>query len=431
MTIPTDPYNSASRRPFDDDEVLAPLDHDDVQAAEKSGLSYGDSDLFAWDQAFSAQSAAVAEDISEEPGSDNESVQLPADHVQPADSLNDLGASFDSAQGGAHSAPQDSAQDVAHGEPALSAEQGREGYNALPDEERKNATLVDVVSAHSADDADDTARPSRTRALSQDETFTSGLAVDDAEASVYSVGTEFAAGGMAIAAAAGSANAAEGAQSNLVDSETGRSDEAREGFVQAASPAQDDERRARWSADPGDDAYLEIPDEPQSRTGAHIGIFFATLLLIPLAWYLISDAGVRLGMVKGNPWDTGSLNFLALGELLGGVVVMLVIFLFARASSLGAQVLGTLIAVAGSIAILLPAQGAHFAARVEDSIGSYNAFTGNVAHHLNLDLATGRIAILGFVLLFLGVVAHGARRRGAVRAAAIARRELLLKEPMQ
>ncbi|MFC5370890.1 hypothetical protein [Arcanobacterium bovis] len=430
MTTPTDPYNSASRRPFDDDDVLAPLEQDDVQAAEKSGLSYGDSDLVAWDQAFSAHSAAVADDASDDEtegkhvestgdsaGEAGSELHLLAtertDTAQPADSSNAADPLFTSSE--------DSSR-VAEGR--------SEGYNALPDEERKNATLVDVVSAHSADDADDTARPSRNRALAQDETFTSGLGVDDAEANISSVGTGFAAGGMAVTAAAGALNtdAAHASADTAVNAEYA---ENREGFVQAAGPDHDGDRQARWSADPGDDAYLEVPDEPQSRTGAHIGIFFATLLLLPLAWYLLSDAGVRLGMVKNNPWDTGSLNFLALGELVAGVVVMLVIFLVARASSLGAQVLGALVAIAGTIAILLPTRGARFAARVDEAIGSYNAFTANVAHHLNLDLATGRVAILGFVLLFLGVVAHGARRRGAVRAAAIARRELLLKDQNQ
>lgn len=47
-----------------------------------------------------------------------------------------------------------------------------------------------------------------------------------------------------------------------------------------------DERRERWSNDPGDDVLTEdIPAEPKKRGLAHVGVFFLTLLLLPVAWY--------------------------------------------------------------------------------------------------------------------------------------------------
>ncbi|WP_124054407.1 hypothetical protein [Arcanobacterium ihumii] len=417
MTTPTDPYNSASRRPFDDDEVLAPLEGDASADAEKSGPSYGDSDLFAWDQAFSAQSASVAEDLSNDdaPALDESSHadilagENSVEVISEGESTPSETKTFESI---------DESKDF--DQPTNDASQAATGYNSLPNEDRKNATLFDVASAHSADEADDASRPSRTHALNRDESFASALSPDDATTSTASAGTGFAAGGMAVAAAteASYANDRIGVASD--------EDDQRNGFMNGVTP--DDDQRARWSTDPGEDAYVDVPEEPKSRIGAHFGAFFATLLLLPLAWYLVSDAGVRLGMVKNNPWETGSLNFLAVGELLAGLIVLLVIFLLARASSIGAHVIGGLLAIAGFVAIIVPAQGARFATAVDDAIGSYNAFTGNVAHHLNLDLGTGRIAVLGFVLLLAGIVAHGARRRGAVRATAVTRREFLVKD---
>lgn len=56
----------------------------------------------------------------------------------------------------------------------------------------------------------------------------------------------------------------------------------------------------------------------------------------------------------------------------------------------------------------------------------FNDFTGNVAHHLTSDLATGRMTVYGFLLLMTGVVSHNARRQGAERGGIIAKRDLLL-----
>ncbi|MEW6932873.1 hypothetical protein [Trueperella pyogenes] len=190
-----------------------------------------------------------------------------------------------------------------------------------------------------------------------------------------------------------------------------------------------DERRERWSNDPGDDVLTEdIPAEPKKRGLAHVGAFFLTLLLLPVAWYFISDAGARLAVVPGNPWLTGSVQLMPLGELLAGIVVVGVIWLAARASSLGAQVLGTIVFLAGAAALVMPQLAQNLIAQLDIAIGSYNAFTGNVVYHLTNDLASGRLAVFGALLLLTGLVAHGSRRRGQTYATALTRRHYLLKE---
>ncbi|WP_406715948.1 hypothetical protein QEU96_02350 [Trueperella pyogenes] len=190
-----------------------------------------------------------------------------------------------------------------------------------------------------------------------------------------------------------------------------------------------DERRERWSNDPGDDVLTEdIPAEPKKRGLAHVGTFFLTLLLLPVVWYFISDAGARLAVVPGNPWLTGSVQLMPLGELLAGIVVVGVIWLAARASSLGAQVLGTIVFLAGAAALVVPQLAQNLIAQLDIAIGSYNAFTGNVVYHLTNDLASGRLAVFGALLLLTGLVAHGSRRRGQTYATALTRRHYLLKE---
>ncbi len=200
-------------------------------------------------------------------------------------------------------------------------------------------------------------------------------------------------------------------------------------FMTAASPADAADRRERWSADPGDAVLTDdIPAQPKGRGLTHTLTLLATLLLVPVAWYLIADAGARLANVPNNPWLTGSPQLMPLLELAGGVVVAGIIWWLARASSLGAHVIGTLVFVAGAGALAAPTFAQDLIGRLSNAIGDYNAFTGNVVYHLGNDLATGRIAVFGALLILTGIVSHGARRRGQTFATAVTRRHFLLRE---
>ncbi|WP_216395461.1 hypothetical protein [Arcanobacterium phocae] len=179
-----------------------------------------------------------------------------------------------------------------------------------------------------------------------------------------------------------------------------------------------------WGTDPGD--LDPIPDEPKGRGWLHVGGFFLTILLLPVAWYFISDAGARLYLVDNNPWETKSFALFPFVELIGGLAVITLIWLTARATSLGAQFWGAVITLCGLAALITPSSAQRAITWLDNQIGSYNAFTGNVIHHIELDFGTGRVAILGFMLFMTGIVAHAARRRGQVYATAVTRRELML-----
>lgn len=170
-----------------------------------------------------------------------------------------------------------------------------------------------------------------------------------------------------------------------------------------------------------------IPEEPRGRGWAHAGVFFATLILAPLAWYLVADSGVRLAGLEDSAWNTGTADWLVVLELLGALLCLGVLWYLASFSSVGAIVFGTIIAIAGAIAIFAPtfAQDLLQSSTMQEFAG-LNDFTGNVHHHLTNDMASGRLTIYGFLLLMTGVVSHAARRHGAERGDIIGRRTVLL-----
>lgn len=172
-----------------------------------------------------------------------------------------------------------------------------------------------------------------------------------------------------------------------------------------------DERAERYAPDAdlfAGASYDKVP----SRAGAHWWSLLGTLLLTPVAWYLLSDAGARMTLPADNQWESGVLNLAALGELLGGIVVLAVILFAARASSLGAFVVGSLVTLVGGAFVLFPTITQDFAEPYLQWLRDYNDFGGNIAHHLVADGSTGRILVAGIALILVGLVSHSARRRG-------------------
>ncbi|WP_353065820.1 hypothetical protein [Arcanobacterium hippocoleae] len=418
MHTPTDPYNSANRRPFeDDDEVLAPIEEvsDHAENSETSGLDrgesgvleYGDAEALAWDKVFTAQSAAVASE-TDEPVSAQE------------DTIDSFTADSNALTENAAVAPSVT-ENAASEKLATSANSPSshndfsfgEGFNTLPAEQRANAGLGDVLSAHSADEARYDA--------TQDE-FVPGFV---ASGSAENIG--IGASGAPAVAAAGALGAV-GATAPQAAPAVSTQQTSLGGFMHPGISADDDaQRRARWEQGPS--AYLNDEDidleAPGGRAWTHVGIFFLTLLLIPITWYLLSDASVRLNLVENNPWDTGVVSFAAILELFGGLVGMLLLILLARASSLGAQIFGFILTVGGMAALIVPNTVKSWFTDLDQAIGDFNAFTANVVHHLDLDFGSGRIAIFGLVLLASGLTAHFARRSGAERATIYERRKAL------
>ncbi|NCD19252.1 MAG: hypothetical protein EOL89_04615 [Actinobacteria bacterium] len=240
-----------------------------------------------------------------------------------------------------------------------------------------------------------------------------------------------AAAGTAGAAAAGAAGAAATRtdappadtavrRSSLMPQQQAPSNEPR----RLMTDTQADERAERYAPEADADLFAGAAhDKVPSRAGAHWWGILATLLLTPVAWYLLSDAGARMTLPAENQWESGVLNLAALGELLAGILVLAVILLAARASSLGAFIVGSLVAIIGGAFVLFPALTQEFLEPYLQWLRDYNDFGGNIAHHLVADGSTGRILVAGIALILVGFVSHSARRRG--------RREQTIREAIE
>lgn len=176
------------------------------------------------------------------------------------------------------------------------------------------------------------------------------------------------------------------------------------------------------------DENLFVPDAPAGRGWAHVGVFLATLVLAPFAWYLVSDAGVRLGVLSDSQWSTGNTDWMSVLELIGALACLGVLWYIASYSSVGAIFFGLIIFVAGMIGVVAPAFAQDLLnSSAMQSFGDFNAFTGNVVYHLTNDIATGRFAVYGFLLLATGAVSHWARRHGQGRGRIEGERGALLR----
>lgn len=199
---------------------------------------------------------------------------------------------------------------------------------------------------------------------------------------------------------------------------------AREPLPAAAPGGEVDQRRvAGLRADSATDEQLfdgHHPDKVPSRGWAHTLSVILMLLLLPVAWYLLSDAGARMTLPAGSQWDTGTRNLAAIGELAAGLVVLVVVLLTARRSSLGATLAGVPVTLAGAAFVVFPAQVRDLLDPYLETLRGYNDLGGNIAHHLVADGSTGRFLTAGVALLLIGAISHGARRNG--------RREQEIKE---
>ncbi|MFC7404422.1 hypothetical protein [Georgenia alba] len=184
----------------------------------------------------------------------------------------------------------------------------------------------------------------------------------------------------------------------------------------ASTSADEAQLRERWGTDRErpSEAVLAGATEarPRSRAGAHWWSLLITLILGPVAWYLVADAGARLTLGENSPWQTGVVSPAALIELAAGLVVTVVVLLAARFSALGATVVGLIVLLVGTAFVAVPARAADLLGPVTDWLEGLNAFGGNVAHHLLQDGPSGRLALYGLTLFVVGLVSAGVRRAG-------------------
>ena len=185
----------------------------------------------------------------------------------------------------------------------------------------------------------------------------------------------------------------------------------------ASTAARGDKSDAPSSLD--DELFSAAPEitEMPSRTGAHWLSFLLFLLLVPAGWYLAADAGARMTLADAAPMYTGVASIVALGEILGAVVISAILFGVARRSSLGAWLMGIVTLIVGLPWIMAPGITEASVLSALTALTNTGSLGANLSHHLQASGYSGRFALLGIALMGLAYVSHSARRTGRAEEA--------------
>lgn len=185
----------------------------------------------------------------------------------------------------------------------------------------------------------------------------------------------------------------------------------------AATAARGDKADAPSSLD--DELFSAAPEitEMPSRTGAHWLSFLLFLLLVPAGWYLAADAGARMTLADAAPMYTGVASIVALGEILGAIVISAILFVTARRSSLGAWLMGIVTLIVGLPWLMAPGITGASVLSALTALTNTGSLGANLSHHLQASGYSGRFVLLGIVLMGLAYVSHSARRTGRAEEA--------------
>ena len=185
----------------------------------------------------------------------------------------------------------------------------------------------------------------------------------------------------------------------------------------ASTAARGDKSGAPSSLD--DELFSAAPEitEMPSRTGAHWLSFLLFLLLVPAGWYLAADAGARMTLADAAPMYTGVASIMALGEILGAIVISAILFVTARRSSLGAWLMGIVTLIVGLPWLMAPGMTGASVLSALNALTNTGSLGANLSHHLQASGYSGRFVLLGIVLMGLAYVSHSARRTGRAEEA--------------
>ena len=185
----------------------------------------------------------------------------------------------------------------------------------------------------------------------------------------------------------------------------------------ASTAARGDKSGAPSSLD--DELFSAAPEitEMPSRTGAHWLSFLLFLLLVPVGWYLAADAGARMTLADAAPMYSGVASIVALGEILGAIIISAILFVVARRSSLGAWLMGLVTLIVGLPWLMAPGMTGASVLSALNALTNTGSLGANLSHHLQASGYSGRFALLGIALMGLAYVSHSARRTGRAEEA--------------
>lgn len=164
------------------------------------------------------------------------------------------------------------------------------------------------------------------------------------------------------------------------------------------------------------DSLLEgasIKPTLSSRAPGRLISALVSVLLLPLTWYVLADAGARLVVATNNPWQSGQINLAAIAELLGGLALLFLIALVAVQSALGLLIDGIILTVIGVPFVFVPGWSAALLQQsIQPALTRAGAVGGNLAYHLEFTGASGLLFICGVAMIFIAWVLYKVRRVG-------------------
>lgn len=163
--------------------------------------------------------------------------------------------------------------------------------------------------------------------------------------------------------------------------------------------------------------------EPPSRAGSHWWGVLIALALTPISWFLLVDGSARV--FWSLTADPANVNIAGVLGLAGGLLLLTTVLLSARWSSVGTSIAGSISALVGLAFLVLPVRTLDVLAQIQDRVESFGGFGRNLYAYTVESGLRGTFLVAGVVLVLVGVVSHGARRKGrreekarlAVRAA--------------
>lgn len=160
--------------------------------------------------------------------------------------------------------------------------------------------------------------------------------------------------------------------------------------------------------------YTEDSLQPElpSRTLPRLLSVLLTIVFAPIAWYLVADAAARLAFAPGNPMVTGTLNIAALGELIAGLISIIIIAILAAQSSLGLIVVGVITLGLGLPFLVVPSLVQSSGFWGVASLKEFNTFGANVVNHFMATGFTGLFLVVGTLMVAFGVALASTRRAG-------------------
>ena len=196
-------------------------------------------------------------------------------------------------------------------------------------------------------------------------------------------------------------------------------EDTREAATLEAIASANRDRADKQSTSLDDELFSAAPEitEMPSRGGAHFLSFLLFLVLTPIGWYLAADAGARMTLADGAAMYTGVASILALGEVLGAVIITVILCAAARRSSLGAWLLGVVSLVVGLPWVLAPGMTASSLLAALTTLSGSGPLGANLSHHVQASGYSGRFVLLGVLLMGLGYVSHSVRRTGRAEEA--------------